>query len=405
VTAPLKIAPLPTHSRRVLLAFAAAVFVANLDARVVAPLLPTIGRELGASMGQVGRLVSWYLVPYGVFQLVHGPLADRFGRLRVAAWALLVFSVGTALCGARVSLGTMVAFRVLTGAAAAALFPLGLAYIGDTVPYRERQAAISALMASAGAAQAFSTSAGGFIAELVSWRAVFPLIAALGGLLCVALFVLRGHEAPVRDHRRPPVGELLRAPGLLRLLALVAVEGLLFNGIPFLGGLLDARFGLTPLLTGLLMSLGGVAQLAMARTLPWLLRTVNPRALLIGGGGALGAGFLLAAFAPTPGFVGVGALLMGAGFSACHTNLQARATESFPRARGTAIALFAFSLSLGGGVGAGLYADGIDRYGYAPALAVGGLGLLVFTAVAASRFGLYHAAGLEPAVSKGGAPA
>jgi predicted MFS family arabinose efflux permease len=380
-------APLAAATRRILLTLGAAVFVVNLDARVVAPLLPAIAREMGLSIGQVGLLVSSYLIPYGLFQLGYGPLADRFGKIRVSALAMLVFSVGTVLCGARVSFATMVAFRALTGAAAAALFPLALAYIGDTVPFSARQGTIATLMASAGAAQAFSTTAGGVIADLLSWRLVFPLVGLLGGAITVALHLSRRQEVlrpPAEGVERVRYREVLRAPGYVALLALVTAEGVLFNGgFSFISGVLESRFHLRALTTGLVMSLAGVAQLAAARGLPALLRRVSSRGLLIAGGTVLGAGFLLVAAATTPLLVAIACTCIGAGFTGCHTNLQARATEAFPRARGTAVAVFAFALFLGGGVGAAAFAAVIDRVGYGATFAGAGLAFLVFTALAA----------------------
>ncbi len=75
--------------RRLLLALGAAVFMANLDARVVAPLLPTLAAELGVSLSQSGWLVSAYLLPYGFCQLMFGPLADRYGKVAVCSHAPL----------------------------------------------------------------------------------------------------------------------------------------------------------------------------------------------------------------------------------------------------------------------------------------------------------------------------
>jgi predicted MFS family arabinose efflux permease len=389
IAEPAPASPSSSSSRLVLLAFGAAVFIVNLDARVLAPLLPAIARELGLSIGQAGILVTSYLLPYGLFQLAYGPLADRFGKIRVAAHTMLVFSVGTALCGAHVSLATMVFFRALTGAAAAALFPLALAFIGDTVPYTRRQAAIGGLMAAAGAAQAFSTGIGGIIAELLSWRTVFPLVGLLGGVLTVALFGLAGREPRHSDQRRPArYRDVLVVPGLPRLLALVLVEGLLFTGgFSFIGALLEARFRLGALAAGLLMSLAGVTQLAAARALPVLLARLGSRALLIAGGCLMSVGFLAVALAPAPAVVGLGCALMGVGFTACHTNLQARATEAFPAARATAVALFAFSLFLGSGTGAALYAFAIDHWGYGPSFLAAALALFAFTAAAARGAG------------------
>jgi predicted MFS family arabinose efflux permease len=368
-----------------LLALGIATFMVALDARVVAPLLPTIASEFHISIARAGWLMSAYLLPYGFFQLAYGPIADRVGKVRVAAYAMLAFSVGTALCGAFQSFGAIVLVRALTGAAAAALIPLTIAYIGDTVPYAERQPVLAMLMASAGAAQAFSTSAGGTIAALVSWRSVFPLLGVLAGAATLGLFAYRSRElrlprAP--EQPRPRYRDALRAPHILPLLMLVACEGFLFmGGFAFLSGLLAERFGLSAFWIGAILGLAGVAQLAAARLLSTWLRGASERRLLGAGGSAMGVAYLSCAVAPSAWFVAVGCLLIGAGFSLCHSTLQTRATEAFPSGRGTALALFAFSLFSGGALGSTVIGWATGWLGYGWTFALAGALLLAFTTV------------------------
>lgn len=354
--------------RALLLSLGLATFMVALDARVIAPLLPTIARDFDTSVAHAGWLVSGYMLPYGFCQLAYGPLADRLGKVRVSAWAMVAFSVGTALCGVFSSFEAIVLVRALTGAAAAGLIPLTIAYIGDTVPYQQRQVALGMLMASSGAAQTFSTSAGGAIGALMSWRTVFPLLGALAGASTLLLFVYRGREIRVV---RPPGSappryrDAFRAPGLLALLALVACEGALYlGGFSFLSGLLEARFALGAMAIGLVMAIAGVAQLLSAYMLPRLLRRFSERDLLKGGGSAMACGYLLTAIAPHWAAVGLSCLLIGIGFSLCHSTLQTRATEAFPEGRGTALALFAFSLFSGSALGTVAVGYASDALGY-----------------------------------------
>ena len=72
----------------------------SLDARVVAPLLPAIATDFETSIARAGYVVSGYLLPYGLFQLAYGPLADRFGKVRVSVYAMAAFSLGPP-CAAR----------------------------------------------------------------------------------------------------------------------------------------------------------------------------------------------------------------------------------------------------------------------------------------------------------------
>lgn len=368
-----------------------ASFVVSLDGRVMAPLLPAVAAHYGTSIARAGWLVSAYLLPYGLFQLAYGPLGDRLGKVRVATRAMVAFSVGAALCGAFSSFEALVTLRGLTGAAAAAVIPLTIAYIGDTVPYARRQAALSSLMASVGAAQALSVSVGGLIAAVLDWQAVFPLFGALGGAVALGLFCFGPRELrreAVRGQPLPSYRAALRIRPLLVLLLFVGAEGFLFLGeLPYISGLLEERFGLGPLAIGLILAGYGAAQFLAARLLPWLLRRLSERHLLALGGCCLGVASLLFAIARSWLVVVVGCLFIGAGFSLYHTTLQTRATEAFPSGRGTALSLFAFALFSGGALGSVCIGAATLALGYGATFAATSVALFASTAFAVALLG------------------
>ncbi len=376
--------------RRLLLALVAAIFMINLDAGAVTPLLPTIAADLDTTVSAAGTIVTAYVLPYGLFQLVYGPLSDRFGKVSVVACAMIFFSAGTALCALPPSLGGIVALRFLIGTAAAAVFPLTLAYVGDTVPYARRQATIALLATSTAVASSFSTAAGGLIAAAVSWRFVFPIFGLISGVVTNVLLILRHSEirlAPPHPRPRPrdTFGSALRAPQMLPLLVLVCAEGLLYNGaFTYLGGFLNERFALGALAIGLILAGAGVAQLGAARALPRLVRRLGERRLVLLGGALMGAAYVTTVAIPTWPLFLIPIVCAGAGFVLCHSTLQTRATEIYPASRGTAVALFAFFLFLGNGLGAIVIGFAIEQTGYASTLLVAGLLLWVF-AWAASR--------------------
>lgn len=378
------------QQRPLLLALGLATFMVSLDARVVAPLLPTIAHDFQTSIARACYVVSGYLLPYGLFQLAYGPLADRFGKVRVSVFAMAAFSLGTALCGAFASFSAVLLLRALTGAAAAALIPLTIAYIGDTVPYGKRQAALAMLMASSGAAQALSVSVGGTIAAVLSWRAIFPILGVLSALVTVYLAVSAKRELRTSwlpGARRPRYRDALQSP-LLPILILVALEGCLFmGGFPYLSGLLERRFRLGSLAIGLLLGLTGTSQLLAARLLPRLLQRLSERELLLSGGGLMGSAYLLSAWAPNYLWVALACALIGAGFSLCHSTIQTRATEAFPGGRGTSLALFAFSLFLGSALGSVGFGALLERAGYRATFGSAGMLLFVFTALALGALG------------------
>ncbi|MEY2936286.1 MAG: hypothetical protein RL033_7035 [Pseudomonadota bacterium] len=362
----------------------------NLDARVVAPLLPTLASDLHVSLPTAAWLLSAYMLPYGLCQLLFGPLADRYGKITVCSHAMAAFSVGTACTALWPSFAAIVTLRALTGATAAGLIPLTLAYIGDTVPYERRQSTIAALMAGAGAAQALSTSLGGTLAALLSWRQVFPVLGALAALGASSLYLAGRHAraVPVHATERPRYLSVLLAPRMWPLLLLVGSEGFLFmGGSSYVSGLLEARFGLGALHIGWVMAATGAAQLLTARLLPRLLRWQPERRWLAAGGFALALAFLACAVAPHWAVVALGCALVGVGFILCHTTLQTRATEAVPGARGTAVALFAFSLFLGAGLGTALLGVLLELTSFHVLFVTVGLALAVFTLIAVRVLG------------------
>jgi predicted MFS family arabinose efflux permease len=288
----------------------------------------------------------------------------------------------------------IVLLRAVTGAAAAGLIPLTIAYIGDTVPYDRRQATLAMLVASSGAAQAFSTSAGGVIAAVVSWRRVFPILGALAGSATFALFAFRKREIRnvVDPHAPPPTARAaLRAPGMMRLLALVALEGSLFmGGFSFLSGLLDQRFRLDASSIGLILGSAGVAQLIAARILPRLLKRWSEPQLIAIGGCLMACAHVLSAVAPHWALIVLSCVLIGVGFSMCHSTLQTRATEAFARARGTALSLFAFALFSGSALGIVCVGYASEALGYGITFALLGGLMFGFTALAARKPSLTH---------------
>lgn len=92
--------------------------------------------------------MSAYAITYGLMQLFYGPLGDRWGKRRVAAYAALADVPGNVLALAATSLDMLVAARVLAALASAGIIPLVLAWIGDTVPYERRQAIMARFLSA-----------------------------------------------------------------------------------------------------------------------------------------------------------------------------------------------------------------------------------------------------------------
>lgn len=75
-------------------------FLVNADNRAISPMLPAIAMALHTSTSTAGLLVTAYSIPYGLFQLIYGPIADRIGKVTTILASLCLFAIGTVICGA-----------------------------------------------------------------------------------------------------------------------------------------------------------------------------------------------------------------------------------------------------------------------------------------------------------------
>ena len=169
------------------------VFVVMMDGRVMTAMLPEIADDLDSSVSATGFALTTYLLAYGTFQLAYGPLADRVGAMRVMSVASIALALVIAAGAIAPSLATLTTFRLLTGAVAAAFFPLALATVGNLVAYESRQGAIGILLAAVALGQVLGAAVGGLVTAAISWRAMFLIDAGhfvVGMAAMGAVFVL-----------------------------------------------------------------------------------------------------------------------------------------------------------------------------------------------------------------------
>jgi EmrB/QacA subfamily drug resistance transporter len=157
--------------------------MAFLDGTVVQIALPVIQEDLDASASGAQWIVEAYLLFLSSLVLVGGSLADRFGRRRIFSLGAAAFAASSAACGLAPDVASIVLARAVQGASAALLVPSSLAILGAAFPPNERGRAIGTWSALTGLAAAIGPALGGWIVEIVSWRAVFflnlPLAAAI----------------------------------------------------------------------------------------------------------------------------------------------------------------------------------------------------------------------------------
>jgi len=192
----------------VLLTMCFALAMAMLDNTVVNVALPSISRDLGASVSDLQWIVDGYVLAFASLLLTGGTTGDRYGRRRMFLVGLAVFTASSLLCGLSQSTAQLIAARGLQGAAAAVLMPGTLAIITVTFPPHERAKAIGLWAGVSGLALALGPTVGGLMVDHLGWQSVFFLNVPVGA---VAFLIA---SRTVRESRSE-VARRLDVPGLV----------------------------------------------------------------------------------------------------------------------------------------------------------------------------------------------
>ncbi len=330
-----------------------ALFMEMLDATVISTALPAMARSLGEDPIKLNLAITSYLLSLAVFIPVSGWMADRFGARTVFRAAIVIFTIGSVLCGLSQSLPQLIAARILQGFGGAMMVPVGRLIVLKTVAKSDLVTAMSYLTVPAVWIFFINVPIGLIGITLVTWyidnireEQVFPLdlrgflltglgLAGLvfgfesigrgvmpasitmclmvGGGLCMALYIIHARriDNPIIDMgllKIPTFNAATLGGGLFRM-------GI--GALPFLlAMLLQVVFGLTPFASGLLTFTSAAGALFMKVTATPIIRRLGFRSVLIGNG-VLSAFIMMsyALFRPTtPHFVIVLALLSGGFF-------------------------------------------------------------------------------------------
>ncbi|QMV68006.1 MFS transporter [Sphingobacterium paramultivorum] len=166
-----------------------ATFIVFFQGFMVAPLLPLLSEQFGTTTRHVSFIEPSYLLGYGLFTLVYAPLSDRFGRFRIIALCLIIFSVLTLLTAYAHGINQMIFLRLLTGIGAAGIAPTTISWISDRYPYEKRGHALGIFFGNMAGGTAFGSSAGALITSLVGWQWLFIGVASIA-LLILLLIVM-----------------------------------------------------------------------------------------------------------------------------------------------------------------------------------------------------------------------
>ncbi len=328
------------------LVVACGLFMENLDSTIISTSIPQIAASLGENPLKLNLAVTSYLLSLAVFIPISGWIADRFGARNVFCSAIILFTLGSALCGLADSLPMLVGTRVLQGFGGAMMTPVGRLILLRSFPKDALVTAMSYVTMPALIGPTMGPIIGGFLTTYVSWRWIFYINIPIGiaGIVLASRYIenFRASAPPRFDF----TGFLMCGCGLAFLefaieslgrhlvsgqtqLSLFAVATLTlalygwharrveapaldlklfrhrtFNASVLAGGVCRIGLGTVPFLLPLLMQLGfgldalhsglitfvsGIGAILMKTVSPWILRSFGFRKLLIGNGIVVGA--------------------------------------------------------------------------------------------------------------------
>ncbi len=235
------------------------LLVVGIDTTIVNVALPSINRDLHASLAGLQWIVDAYTLVLGSFLMLGGSTADRLGRRRVFQTGLITFVTGSALCAAAPSLGVLIAARAFQALGGAMLNPVALSIVRNVFhDPRERARAVGVWSGVFGVSLGLGPVLGGVLVTTAGWRYVF-LVNLPVGLLAVLLTAIYVPESRAEHPRRlDPVGQLLVILGLATA-TFAIIEG--------------QAFGWT---SPVIIALFAVAAAAFAVLVPYELRRDQP---------------------------------------------------------------------------------------------------------------------------------
>ena len=356
------------RQRLALLCLAALFSIVSM--RMCDPMLQAFVRAFSVSTGEAARTVSLFAVAYGAMQLLFGPLGDRYGKFRVISVAVLACTLGNLLAALSDRWDLLLMARTVSGATAAGIIPLALAWVGDSVSYERRQEVLSYIMVATLLGIALGQWSAGTLADTVGWRWAFWMTTL--GFLGLGAWML------YQSRIRTDVDRLSSRQGFLQgmkhvlgirwarwILVLTALEGATaFAVMTFVPSLLFERYGLSlrhAAAVSALFAAGGLIYGHQARRMVAVLGETGLSLL-----GALLTAVCLVAMTWLPSWhLAVPAcLIAGLGFTMLHATLQTHATQMAPTVRGTATALFGACIFLGQSLGVVMIARNLGTLGY-----------------------------------------
>jgi EmrB/QacA subfamily drug resistance transporter len=207
-----------------------AMLLAALDQTIVSTALPTIVGELGG-LNHLSWVVTAYLLAATASTPLWGKLGDQYGRKRLFQTSIVIFLIGSALCGLAQNMNELIAFRAMQGLGGGGLMVLVVAIVGDVVPPRDRGRYQGLFGAVFGVSSVIGPLLGGWFVDNLSWRWVFYINLPVGVLALAAIAAVLHAPSTREKHRIDYAGILLIVGWAVALVLLTTWGGTSYDWV------------------------------------------------------------------------------------------------------------------------------------------------------------------------------
>jgi MFS transporter, DHA1 family, inner membrane transport protein len=370
---------------------ASATFTAGLSARATDPLVTAISSDFSVAITVAALLSSAFAFTHAIVQPVMGPVAERFGKVRLISVCLFMVGIGNIAGFFAPTFELLMASRVICGIGAGGVIPVALAVIADNFPIKERQVAMSRVLAGTLSGALLGVALSGVIADVLGWRYV-PLI--IGSMVVVSafsvMFAFRGQHIQKTTITDLPTlmrtyREIFAHPHARICFPAVFIEGVCVQGtFPYISSFVQASGEPRLTIAGIVLAGFAIGGLVYSQTVPYLLRWIGQPKLMMTGGVLVASALIAIGFGP-PWQAQLAAMItIGWGFFMLHSSIQTFTTEINTGARAIVTSFHSFSLFTGQMVGPIIYGVALTYFGKMPSLIVGAIGFLC-VAVVTSR--------------------
>lgn len=337
------------------------------DNYAASPIIVDIARDFAVPIGMAAMTVSAYMLPFGLFTVLFGPLADRYGKVRVITLAALGTALFSSLAALAFNIQSLALLRAVNGAFAAAILPVTISLMGDIFDDpKSMMNGIGTIMGMFYLGAAAATAIGGGLSYIGSWRLVYLAYGISEFIVLTFIYKYLKFEGGVVEKLsfKNSYSKALSDHKLLKIVFLLFLLGFgVFGSFTYLGDYFVRQTSYSILTVGLILTMFGLAAFSGGRKAGTVKGRVGTKLLLISAFIGL-LSLLVIAWWIDIIFVIPALIGFGLAFVFLYVPIIFTAQQRLPKQRGTVMSLAAFNMFIGGALGVFVNGQIEEMFGY-----------------------------------------